>query len=199
MGKGASIENFGPSDLLTSPRFGSRRLQVDQGSTGFFENREFRFFREVTIPAAESRWTRVIVEPGDFGIIIKLQRLAVDAGAIRFRAWRDTSPVGLTFSAPASPLSGLFANNNLPSAPAWEPKTIIENAPEDAAPVGGEVAEIVRVRSAGATAQKSTVGQAVIGERGIGPGVYHLQFENITNDPATAVYELIYEERTGRV
>lgn len=194
----ATIQDFGPSDLLTSPREGTRRVQVDQGSTGFFENREFRFFREMTIPVGESRWTRVTIDPGNFGIILKLQRLSVDAGAVRFRAWRDTSPVGLTFAVPESPLSGLFANNNLESAPSWDARTVVENAPENAAPVGGVVAESIRVRSSGATAQQSSVGQSVIGERGIGPGVYHLQFENISNAPATCVYELIYEDRTGR-
>lgn len=194
----ATIQDFGPSDLLTSPREGTRRVQVDQGSTGFFENREFRFFREMTIPTGESRWARVTVDTDGFGIILKLQRLSVDQGAIRFRAWRDTNPLGLTFAAPASPNSGLFGNNNLASAPAYEAQTIIENAPEDADPVGGVVAESIRVRSAGATAQQASVGQSVVGERGIAPGVYYLQFENITNGSATGVYELIYEERTGR-
>ena len=192
----ANIEGFGPGDLLTSPKYFVRRVQVDVGNTGFFGGREFRFFRELTIPSNQSRWTRVTVV--DDGIILRLQKLTVDAGAIRFRAWRDTNPAGLTLSVPASPDSGLFSNNNLPSVPAYTGKTVVENAPENADPVGGIVAESIRVRSSGSTAQASTVGQSVIGERGIGPGKYWLEFENITNSESIGVYDLIFEERLGQ-
>lgn len=36
-----TIPDFGPPDLLTSERLGTRRLRVDVGQTGFFERREF--------------------------------------------------------------------------------------------------------------------------------------------------------------
>lgn len=197
MGRGASIENFGPSDLLTSPKFFVRRLQVDIGNTGFFDNREFRYFRELIIPAGESRWTRVTVA-GDDGMILRSQKLTVDGGAVRFRAWRDADPQGLTLVAPASPNSGVFRNNGLPSAPAHTQTTVIEEADQDAVTAVGTVAEVIRVRSSGATAQTSTVGQTVPGERGIAPGTYWLQFENISNGQASAVFELIFEERLGQ-
>lgn len=194
---GIGMADF-PPWILSSEKENIGRVQVDVGNTGFFDNREFRYFREMTIPTTESRWTRVTVDGSGDGIILRLQKLTVDAGAIRFRAWRDTSPAGLTFAAPASPTSGVFANNNLPSAPAYTQNTVIENAAQDADPVDGVVAEIIRVRSSGATAQSATVGASVIGERGIAPGVYYLQFENISNSSATCVYDLIFEERTGQ-
>ena len=41
-----TIPDFGPSDLLTSGREGTRRVRVDVAQTGFFEARERRSFKE---------------------------------------------------------------------------------------------------------------------------------------------------------
>lgn len=34
-----TVQDFGPSDLLTSNRYKYRRVRVDVGQTGFFEGR----------------------------------------------------------------------------------------------------------------------------------------------------------------
>ena len=99
---------------------------------------------------------------------------------------------------PASPDSGLFGANLLPSAPEWTPVTVIENGGTETSRIGGTVSELHRVRSSGATAQRTTVGDTSTSERGVAPGVYHLEFESLDNAPCTVVYELRFEERTGR-
>lgn len=172
------------------------RLQVDAGNTGFFDGREFRYFREFNIPSGQSVWTRVTVNGN--GIILREQNLSVDQGAVRFRAWRNVALTGVTFTAPASPLSGIFQNNNLPSAPVQPLVTVIENGGNHSALTGGTVSEIKRVRSSGATAQTESVGSAFQGERGIAPGVYYLQLEALGNNAALGVYDLIFEQRLGQ-
>ena len=190
------IADFGPSDILTSPKEVVRRVQVDPGNTGFFDGREFRYFREMTVAANTSAWIRVTV-PSE-GIIIKEQDIFVDDGAVRFRAWRDLTISGVTWTPPASPTSGLYPNNGLPSAEPWTMQTVIENGGNHTTLSGGTVSEIHRVRSSGATAQRISVGQTNVSERGIPPGVYHLQFEALSGQPTTVIYDLRFEERLGQ-
>lgn len=190
-----SSGNSEMSRMFTQARYPVSRLQVDAGNTGFFDGREMRFFREFNIPSGGSVWTRVTVN--SFGIILRLQSITVDNGAIRFRAWRGLTISGVTFELPTSPESGLFLNNNLPSAPSYSPTTVIENGGGHTEVTGGTVAECKRVRSSGSTAQATSIGEDFQGERGIAPDIYHLQLENISNTTATGVYDLIYEERLG--
>lgn len=182
-------------DVLTSAKEKIRRLQVDVGNTGFFDGREFRYFREFSIPTGGSLFIRVTVP--ELGIILRLQSLTVDTGAVRFRAWRDATVTGATWTEPASPSSGIFANNNLPSAPEYTRLTVIEESVVGTIS-GGAVAEVKRVRSAGATAQRTSVGSQFQGERGIGAGSYILQLENLQNETSTGTYDLIFEERIGQ-
>ena len=190
------IADFGPSDILTSPKEVVRRVQVDPGNTGFCDGREFRYFREMTVAANTSAWIRVTV-PSE-GIIIKEQDIFVDDGAVRFRAWRNLTISGVTWTAPASPASGLYPNNGLPSAEPWSISTTIENGGNHTTINGGTVSEIHRVRSSGATAQRISVGQTNTSERGIPLGVYHLQFEALSGQPTTVIYDLRFEERLGQ-
>ena len=57
------------------------------------------------------------------------------------------------------------------------------------------MAEEFRVVSAGATAQQATVGGTQASERGLPAGSYYLRLENVTNNTATGVYALVWEER----
>jgi len=196
-----SINQFGPSDLLTSKKFAIRRLQVDPGNTGFFDGREFRFFRELDIPSNTSLWTRVIIDSGNDGIIIRSQSIEIEEGRIRFRVWSDsalTNPP--TWSAPDGVTSNVLLNNALPSAPAYTRTAVFENGGDaeptfDGAP---EVVDILRARSSGSNAQASSIYTQAGGERGVGPGTYWLQFESMSNSDVTGVYNLIFEERLGQ-
>ncbi len=183
------------SPILTVPdgRFG--RIPTDVGSTGFFLGQEFRLFFEFNIPVGESRWIRVI-SPIDF--TLKLQSFSVDEGFLRFRSWRDSTDNG-PWSAPASPDSGYFNRNPVAQAErGYVQQTTAELGGDLAAGTDGTVSEIVRVRSSGATAQQSTVGDTITSERGVPAGTYFLQLENLSgNDAAQGVYVFNLEERSG--
>ncbi len=183
------------SPPLTVPdgRFG--RTPVDVGSTGFGLGQEFRFFHEFNIPNGESRWVRVIV-PVDF--TLKLQTFTVDQGDLRFRAWRGSTDTG-PWTAPASPASGYFNRNAMAATErGYVQQSIVEMGGNGAAGEDGEVSEIVRLRTAGATAQQVTVGSTITSERGVPAGTYFLQLENIAGSGATqGVYVFHLEERSG--
>jgi len=196
-----TVDQFGPSDLLTSDRFAVRRVQVDPANTGFFDGREFRFFRELDIPAGTSLWTRITVPSGEDGIIVRNQTVEAEAGTLRFRVWTDTGlTTPPTFSEPDGLTSNVLPNNTLPSAPAHTRATVFENG-GDADPVfdGDPVLlDILRSRSSGSTSKATSNYIQAGGERGIGPGTYWLQFEALGNADVTALYNLIFEERLGQ-
>ncbi|HEV8077510.1 MAG TPA: hypothetical protein VGP45_03905 [Marinobacter sp.] len=183
-----------PRALQTSDKTGIARVRVDQGSTGFFDNREFRYFRYMEIPSGESRWTIVVV--GKNGISLKDQDLLVDSGAVDFFAYRDASVAGLTPVAPAGPNSGVFPNNSLPDVPVWDMRTSITEAGNHTGTPSGVVAERARLRSAGATAQRTSISASIQGERGVAPGTYYLRFSAI-DGAAVVEYFLTFEERTA--
>lgn len=169
------------------------RIKTDNASTGFTVGREFRFFYELNIPNAESVWVKVVVGTDS---ILRYQTLTADTGAIRFRAWRDATEVG-PFSAPSSPTSGWFNRN--PAAQA-EFSYVGQNAVTiggdgAATVVGATCSEVIRVRTSGSTAQRTSVGGDATQERGVSAGTYYLQLENIAGSGAAeGVYTFVLEE-----
>lgn len=193
-------------DLLTSAKERVRRLQVDVGNTGFFDSREFRYFREFSIPVNTSWWIKVVVPAN--GIILRTQSIVLGSGQLRFRAWRDLT-INATFVPPSTPAdahtndaalcSGLFQQNNLPSAPPFTRQTIITESLAEVSVSGGICSESKRLRTAGATAQQISVGFNTSDERGIGEGTYWLELQSLgTGGVAEGVYNLKYEERIGQ-
>lgn len=200
------IDGFGPSDLLTSDKEKIRRMQVDVGNTGFFDSREFRYFREFRIPPGSSWWMRVTV-PED-GIILRTQNIAITDGQLRFRVWRELT-IDATFVAPGTPVdvhtndlalsSGFFPQNGLPASPPFVGQTEIVQSEAEVSVSGGICSEAERLRTSGATAQKQVVGFTTDDERGVPPGVYHLELQSLgTGGDATGTYTLKFEERLGQ-
>lgn len=184
---------------------GLSRLQVDVGSTGFFANREFRYFREFSIPTGQSIWIKVIVK--DDGIILRTQDISLVQGYVKFRAWRDVTLEGVTFVAPSTPagaaddpsalVSGFFGQNNLPSAPPYSFVTEITQGGNHTSATGGTCSEAEPIRAPNATAQQILVGFDTDDERGVAPGTYYLEIASIGNGDAVGRYKLKAEERTG--
>lgn len=172
--------------LFTDLNGPSTRLRVDVGQTGFFAGREFRSFYEFNIPSGQSVYLK-FVAPVNF--ILFEQSLTVDAGSIRFRAITGaTETVAFTTPLP------VIGKNRMTERP--QPYyTAVGTGFVGGTITGGTVVEVARVVAANATAQQQTVGAGQQSERGLPPGTYYLQFENLAAGAATGVYYLFWEER----
>jgi hypothetical protein len=59
---------------------------------------------------------------------------------------------------------------------------------------GGQVAEVLRIKASGATAQRVSVGNTAGSERGFPPGDYYLKLSAIGGN-VTGTFALVWEER----
>lgn len=178
-----TIPDFGPADLLTSAREGTRRLRVDLGQTGFFEGREFRAFYEYSVPSGQSAYLRATVP---LNIILFSTSLTLDAGKMRM-----TLRVGGTEGGTWSPVA-VFPKNNMTDRPDYAGQVQIESGGTHS---GGTLLDVVRLLSESAGNRATTVGGQVADERGVGPGVYYYRLENIDGQTANGVFSAFWEER----
>jgi hypothetical protein len=180
-----------PSSVLTSDGENTARLKVDIGQTGFWEGREFRISEKLSIPSATPLVMK-FVAPVNF--ILTLQTLSCDAEAIEFEAFRDSQGTeGGTFGDTVA----IYSNNTQSTTPDYTGQISITSGgtfTPDALPAGKAV-EFIRLKTANATAQRTTVGGAVAGERGLGAGTYYLKFTNYGSGTATGVYTLVWQEQ----
>jgi len=175
--------------LATRRELEYARSAVDVSNTAFFEGKEFRISREYAVGATPLVFR--FESPVPF--ILQRQALTCDAGNIRFRAYRDTqgSPGG-TFGV----VEPIYRNSLLPESKDLDSLVGITTG-GTFTPDGGQLSvETIRLRTSGATAQRTTVSGTVGDERGLSAGVYFLILARIDgNDTAEGVFDLKWEER----
>ena len=178
-----TIPDFGPSDLLTSQREGTRRLRVDIAQTGFFEGREVRTFIEYSILSGQSLVIRATVPINTilFGISVTLDQSKI----------RISTKVGGTAGGTWAPMP-VIRKNNMTTAPTYTPVVTIESGGTH---TGGTTIDIARIVSDAGGQRASTVGGQLADERGVAPGVYYYVIENIDGATATGVFSAFWEER----
>lgn len=187
-----TIPDFGPSDLLTSSRYKYRRIRVDLAQTGFFEGREFRTFKELSIPQGQSVVMRINVP---VNTILQSVALTLDAGSVKLRTVAGGTPVGsFTENMP------VIAKNTMtggefpaPPLPLYLPQDTVNYGATGL--TGGVDIDVIRMVVANASGQAQTVGAAVDDSRGVGPGTYYWVFTNFGNGTATGVFSSFWEER----
>jgi len=173
--------NVNQSLPVTSSVNGNERLKVDVGQTGFWDGREFRTGIDKT-----TAYTLKVVAPIDF--ILELQTLFSHDGTATFNAYNSEQ-----ISAEATPFNDpilVLPNNGMSTTPLYTRQTLITG--------GGSITlngpqvprEYIKVVTATATAQQSTVGGNSIKERGLPADTYYLVFTG-----ANYSYRLIFEER----
>ena len=192
----SSIEPFTsvdlPSDVWTTKTEEYRRLRVDVGQTGFFEGREFRTFKELSIASGATLVMRIIVP---VNTILQNVRLSLDAGSVKLRTVVGGTPTG-TFSEalpiiPKNTMTGsVFPAPPLPLYTAQN--TVGSGA---TALTGGVDIDVIRIVVANASGQAQSVGASVDDSRGVGPGTYYWIFNNFGSGTATGVFSSFWEER----
>lgn len=179
------------TDAGTGP---SARYRVDVGQTGFFARRMWSLSYEFasTNPIAATPLVFRFIIPINF--IVHAHSLSVDQGGITLR----------TYSASQGTPSGTFgtahtavSENTMTEQPAYSFQSAIASGGVFT-PSGGAVPiTALRVRSASATAQQSSVGSDAISEKGRSAGTYFAVLARMTNvnGDCTGVYNLVIEER----
>lgn len=181
-----------PHDLYTSSNETYRRFRVDVAQTGFFEGREFRTFKELSIASGATLVMRITVP---VNTILQNVRLSLDAGSVKLRTVVGGTPTG-TFSEalPIIPKNtmtgGVFP---APPVPLYLAQNIIESGAT--ALTGGVDIDILRLVVANASGQASSIGAAADDSRGVGPGTYYWIFNNFGQGTATGVFSSFWEER----
>lgn len=182
-----------PHDLYTSDNETYRRFRVDVAQTGFFEGREFRTFKELSIASGATLVVRIVVP---INTILQNVRLSLDAGSIKLRTVSGGTPTG-TFAEtlPIIPKNtmtgGVFP---APPTPLYLPQNVITSGAT--ALTGGVDIDVIRIVVANASGQAQSVGAAVDDSRGVGPGTYYWVFNNFGTGTATGVFSSFWEERT---
>lgn len=175
----------GSQDQVTVGDTRYSRLKVEVGSSAFSAQRAFRGFYEFSIPTATRR---VIRFSSPINFKLKLQDLSVDTGGIRLVVNTGVTPTGVY-----TPIQMFGMNRTLPVT-GYVQQTSMATGGDF---TGGTIVEVVRVRSASATAATATVsGDTGNTGRDLPPGDYYILLEPLSGvaGTSTGVYSLEVEE-----
>lgn len=188
-----SYEDGLPPELFTRPAHKrTRRLKVDLAQTSFFDGREFRTFKEISIAGNATYLVKAVV-PID--IILHSLSVSVDTGHLRVETNVGGTPTG-TFSEtlPA------FAGNTMTGVanretPYYTPTVVLTAVPTGGTLTGGLALDVIRIKTASNTQQAATVGFGPTDERGVVANTYYFKFTALTNDAVEGVWRARWEER----
>lgn len=168
-------------------RFG--RLKVEQGTAAFFQQRAFRAFFEFTVATSSFQ---VLKFSAPINFFLKSQQCSVDTGGIRV-----TANVSVTPSGTYTPFTAFGVNRSSPLLGYSQQCIVSAGVAGVSTFTGGTVTEVLRVRSANATAQTITVGgdQGTTG-RFLPAGDYYIKLEPLSGvtGSSTGVYSIEWEE-----
>lgn len=171
-----------PDYVFTGSKQSTSRLRVDVGQTGFFERREFRISEELNITTGTSVVYK-FSSPVNF--ILWEQVLSCDANLLKFEAVVDGTEGGVF-----TPVT-IWGKNRMTEQPLYAGQVTIGKG---GTVTGGQVAEVLRIQAAGATAQRASVGNSVGSERGLPTSVTHLKL-SAPDGNVTGTFALVWEER----
>lgn len=156
-------------------------VRVDEGSTGFFEGRQFRTFIDLNIPKGGTLWMRFTIGTN---FTLHDQRVSLESGAVRWSAVAGTS------SSPGPWAPSIFRPRNQMTnrpTPFYVSTASIETSNTAGAAVGGADVDVMRVSAAGSRTQNA-------GLRGLPTGVYHVKMTNTSKEDVVGVYDWWWEE-----
>ena len=169
---------------------GFDRVKVDPGQTSFFEGREFRTFKELSISSGGSYTLKAVV-PND--IILTGLAVEVETGQLRVATVVGGTPAG-TYGETLP----IFPRNNMSVGPNRRanvaPEVVITAGGTH---TGGTELDVLRVKTAlnQGVSFSSSVGSAAGDERGVGANTYHFRLVAAVGDPVVGVIRVSWEER----
>lgn len=175
--------------LATRRELEYARERVDVANTAFWEGKEFRASYEYAVAATPL----VFRFDSPVPFILQFQSLTCDTGNIRFRAYRSTQGTeGGTFAN----VIPVYQQSMLPESLPLASQVSLTTGGTFTPAVGQAAVETIRIRTSGATAQRTSVTGAIGDERGLAAGIYYLELGRIDGtDTAEGVFDLKWEER----
>jgi len=167
----------------------TRGYESDFQNVAYEEGREYRISLPLVITTSAVTILK-FVAVRDFTLVN--QALSCDTEGILFEAFRSTQGTEGGVFGTSIPI---YSNNFRKDAPAMA-STVTISTGGTFTPAGGQTSvETIRLRTAGSTAQASTVGNSVVGKRGLSAGTYYLKFTNLNGSgTANGVYTLVFQE-----
>lgn len=172
----------------------SPRIRVDVGQTGFFARRTWSLNYEFasTNPISATPLVFRFTIPVNF--IIHAHSLSLDQGGLTLRTYNAAQGTpGGTFNTTHTPVS----ENSMTENVAYTFQTAIASGGTFTPTAGQVPLTPLRVRTANATAQQSSVGGEAVSEKGRPAGTYYAVLSRMTgvSGDCTGVYTLVIEER----
>lgn len=172
----------------------SPRIRVDVGQTGFFARRMWALNYEFASanPIASTPIVFRFILPTNF--IIHAHGLTVDQGGVTLRTYAAVQGTpGGTFDAPQS----LLSENSMSEISPYAFQAQVASGGTFTPNAGQVPLTSLRVRTAGATAQQSSVGGEAVSEKGRAAGTYYAVLQRMTgvSGDCTGVYSIVIEER----
>lgn len=199
---GASLTLDGPIDinlpekLITDGGINgvAPRIRVDNGQTGFFARRMWSLNYEFasTNPIAATPLVFRFILPTNF--IIHAHGLTVDQGGVTLRTYTaGQGTPGGTFGT----THALSSENSMSEVAPYAFQSQVASGGTFTPTAGQVPLTPLRVRTAGATAQQSSVGGEAVSEKGRSPGTYYAVLQRMTGvtGDCTGVYSIVIEER----
>lgn len=195
LGDGAHAETVisqPPAELLTGTT--NPRLRVDVGQTGFFERRTWSINYEfsTTNPIAATPLVFRFIMPTNF--IIHAHGLTVDQGGVTLRTYTAAQGTpGGTFGTSQA----LSSENSMDEQVAYSFQSQVASGGTFTPSAGQVPLTPLRVRTANATAQQSSVGGEAVSEKGRAAGTYYAVLSRMAgvSGDCTGVYTIVIEER----
>lgn len=181
-----------PEKLLTGGT--NPRLRVDVGQTGFFERRMWSLNYEFASanPIAATPLVFRFIMPTNF--IIHAHNLAIDEGGVALRTYAASQGTpGGTFGTPQS----LSPENSMDEQVPYAFQAQVASGGTFTPTAGQVPITPLRVRTANATAQQSSVGGEAVSEKGRAAGTYYAVLSRMAgvSGDCTGVYSIVIEER----
>ena len=164
------------------------RVKVDVAQTGFFSGREYRMFKEFTVPSGTPYVIKVVTTGN---VILHGVDCKIDDGALRM-----STMAGGTEGGSFSETIPIFNRNNMSVGPDRE--AVIASTMSLSAGgthTGGTTLDVLRIKTSGGGGNAITVGANISDERGIAQGTYYFVLQNLGAGSVVGVLSIRWEER----
>lgn len=179
------VEAYPPKVLMTDDDGTYARVRVDVGQTGFFAGREFRTFKEFSIPSGES-----IVLRATAGVDVFLQQFAVELWTAELRVeWYAGGTSGGTYS---TSLPIMRTNQTAGIDASYTSNVTMDTG---GTVTGGQLVDLLQLYAVQNPAKGSATEGGSSDSYGFPSGVYHIKLININSVTATGIFRARWEER----